>query len=51
MEKLIYMACTLNIMPTENVISLIPKGEIKKLENDTEYLVIINDSQSSENEI
>lgn len=50
MDKVIYMACTLNIMPRESVVSLIPQGEIKKLEDDTEYLVIVNDSQSSENE-
>lgn len=49
-EKLIYMACTLNIMTREKVMSLIPQGEIKLLEDNTEYLVIINDSQSSENE-
>lgn len=49
MDKVIYMACTLNIMPRESVVSLIPQGEIRKLEDDTEYLVIIN-SQSSENE-
>jgi hypothetical protein len=50
MEKLIYMASTLNMMPREEIVLLIPQGEIKKLENDTEYLVISNDSKSSENE-
>lgn len=49
MEKVIYMASTLDMMPREQVVSLIPEGEIKELENGTEYLVIIN-SQSSENE-
>jgi hypothetical protein len=44
------MASTLNMMPREEIVSLIPQGEMKKLENDTEYLVISNDSKSSENE-
>jgi hypothetical protein len=48
MEKLIYMANTLNMMPTEKIVSIISDGEIKKLEDGTEYLVISNDSQSSE---
>lgn len=49
MDKVIYMVSTLDMMPREQVVSLIPQGEIKALENGTEYLVIIN-SQSSENE-
>lgn len=47
MDKVIYMACTLDMMPREELMILIPQGEIKSLE-DKEYLVIIN-SQSSEN--
>jgi hypothetical protein len=50
MEKVIYMACTLDMMPKEKIMSLIPQGDIKSLEDGTEYLVISNDSQSSENE-
>lgn len=50
MDKVIYMASTLNMMPKDMIMSLIPQGEIKSLEDNTEYLVIINDSQSSENE-
>jgi hypothetical protein len=50
MGKLIYMAITLGMMSREDIISLISQGEIKRLEDNTEYLVINNDSQSSENE-
>jgi hypothetical protein len=50
MGKLIYMSITLGMMSREDIISLISQGEIKRLEDNTEYLVISNDSQSSENE-
>lgn len=46
MDKIIYMACTLSMIPREVLMELIPQGEIKSLENGTEYLVIVN-SQSS----
>ncbi len=49
MDKIIYMASTLGMMSREEIVSLISQGEIKKLEDNTEYLVISNDSQSSEN--